>query len=118
MSGYRYSRENSTRYALVFILFLIGVLLTLALYYVKTKAQSAQTQAQRLSYQIEQQQDAIDVLSAEIAHLENPDRLQELAETELGLKPLSVDQFLHEDDIAQEIALRETRPENDGGGQP
>ncbi len=117
MSGYLYSRENSTRYALVFILFLIGVLLTVALYFVKTKAQSAQTQAQRLGYQIDQEQDAIDVLRAEIAHLESPARLQALSIEELGLEPLAVNQFLSVSDIDADIAMRDKTLEDKSGDQ-
>ena len=111
----RYSQDNSTRYALVFVLFLIGVLLTVALYYIKTRAQSAQSEAQRLSYQISQEQEAVNVLLAEIAHLESPDRIRELAEAELGLTPIEVEQFLSANNLDQALPLKD---EPEQGSQP
>ena len=117
MSRARYSRDNSTRYVLVFVLFLVGILLTVALYYVKTRAQSAQSEAQRLKYQIAQEREAITVLQAEIAHLENPERIRELAERELGLTSVEVEQFLSVENIDRDLPRR-GEEKTDPGGQP
>ena len=99
---YRHAGPN---YGVVLILFLIGVGLTVGLYYVKTRAQSARAEALKLEAQLEAEQAAILVLQAEIAHLENPERLQKLAMTELNLKPVQVEQFLSPGQIDEVLPL-------------
>ena len=90
-----------------FILFAIGVALTVGLYYVKTRAQSARIEATHLQSLIEQEEAGLRVLRAEVAYLENPERLQALSQTLLGLKPISVSKVISIEDIASQFPLRD-----------
>ena len=71
-----------------FLLFLIGVALTVTLYFVKTHAQSAKRDVRELSQAVSAEEAAIRVLRAELAYLESPTRLSELNETHLKLTPI------------------------------
>ena len=66
-----------------------GVLATLALglYMAKMRAAEARDTITTLRAQLLEDRRAITVLRAEIAHLEQPDRLKYLAQTYLGLAP-------------------------------
>ena len=99
-------RHSGPHYGVVLVLFLIGVGLTVGLYYVKTRAQSARAEALRLEAQLEAEHAAILVLQAEIAHLENPERLQKLAMTELNLSPIKTDQFLAPDQVEMRLPTK------------
>jgi len=89
-----------------FLLFVIGVGLTVGLYYVKTRAQTARNEVRSLERQIAQEEAAIGVLRAEIAYLESPERLAELGQTELGLMATDSDRIVTPDAIL-DIPLRE-----------
>lgn len=71
-----------------FLLFLIGVALTVTLYFVKTHAQSAKRDVRNLTQAIAAEETAIRVLRAELAYLEGPTRLSELNESHLSLTPI------------------------------
>lgn len=71
-----------------FLLFLIGVALTVTLYFVKTHAQSAKRDVRDLTQAIAGEEAAIRVLRAELAYLESPTRLSELNESFLTLTPI------------------------------
>lgn len=71
-----------------FLLFLIGVALTVTLYFVKTHAQSAKRDVRDLSRAIAAEETAIRVLRAELAYLESPTRLSELNQAHLNLTPI------------------------------
>ena len=71
-----------------FLLFLIGVALTVTLYFVKTHAQSAKRDVRELTRALAAEKAAVRVLRAEIAYLKNPARLSELNEAHLGLEPI------------------------------
>jgi len=71
-----------------FLLFLIGVALTVTLYFVKTHAQSAKRDVRELSKAVSAEEAAIRVLRAELAYLESPTRLSELNEAHLKLTPI------------------------------
>ena len=71
-----------------FLLFLIGVALTVTLYFVKTHAQSAKRDVRDLSRAIAAEEAAIRVLRAELAYLQSPTRLSELNEGHLKLKSI------------------------------
>lgn len=71
-----------------FLLFLIGVALTVTLYFVKTHAQSAKRDVRDLTRAIAAEEAAIRVLRAELAYLESPTRLSELNEAHLRLTPI------------------------------
>jgi len=70
-----------------FLLFVIGVGLTIGLFYVKTRARTATNDVRTLERQIATEQSAIDVLHAEIAFLGSPARLAAIGEARLGLAP-------------------------------
>jgi len=106
VSVYYRDQAKLARRMTAFLLFLVGVVLTVALYYVKTRAQSAKTEVRQLERQLTAENVAINVLRAEIAHLENPERLKRLAREQLGLMDTLATQNLSEADIAVEIPLR------------
>ena len=70
-----------------FLLFLLGVGLTVGLYYVKTRAQTARAEVRALERQIASEEAAIGVLNAEIAFLQSPARLADISQASLGLAP-------------------------------
>lgn len=71
-----------------FLLFMVGVALTVTLYFVKTHAQSAKRDVRNLTKAIASEEAAIRVLRAELAYLESPTRLSELNEAYLTLTPI------------------------------
>lgn len=88
-----------------FILFVVGVLLMVALYFVKTQSQSARKDVARLKAAAAQERAAIKVLEAELAVLKNPARLSELAQTHLQLAPVLPEQILTVDALTQAFPL-------------
>jgi len=82
-----------------FILFLVGVALTVTLYFVKTHAQSAKREVRQLTKAIAAEDAAIRVLRAELAYLESPVRLSELNEAHLKLVPIQPEQQRKASDI-------------------
>jgi len=76
------------------ILMLIGVALIIALYFVKTRASQARAQVKNLEHTLEQEQAGVRMLNAEIAHLENPERLRDLSKIHLGLHPVDASRTL------------------------
>lgn len=75
-----------------FLLFLVGVALTVTLYFVKTHAQSAKNEVRQLTRSIAAEEAAIRVLRAELAYLENPTRLSQLNDEHLNLSPITPEQ--------------------------
>lgn len=89
--SYVYTPEaRASRRLGLFLLIMLGVLLTVGLFYVKTRAQEARADVRRLERSIAAQQAAIDVLQAERAVLSAPDRLRALSSDQLGLEPIRV----------------------------
>jgi len=108
MSGvYIPSHIRAARRMTGFLLFLIGVALTVGLYYVKTRAQTARKQAVKLEHQIELEEANLRMLQAEISYLENPERLKSFSETHLDLQPVRVKDVITINDIVSEFPLRE-----------
>jgi len=107
MSVYYHNQAKLARRITAFILLLIGVSLTVALYYVKTRAQSAKKEGQRLERLINSEVATLAVLKAEIAHLESPERLKALSKAELGLVSTDVEQVVSLADIETLFPLRE-----------
>lgn len=83
-----------------FLLFLVGIALTVTLYFVKTHAQSARDDVRQLTKAIESEEAAIRVLRAELAYLESPVRLSELNDTHLSLTPILPERELKVEAIA------------------
>ena len=86
MSVFRRDTHHTSRRVTGFLLFLLGVGLTIALFYVQTRAQTASREVRALERQIAKERAAIGVLSAEIAFLQSPARLSAVAPA-LGLAP-------------------------------
>lgn len=88
---------------------IIGVALIIALYYVKTRSQTANQEVLRLERLVLKEENAIRVLKAEIAFLENPDRLRNLSDIYLKLQPISSENIISIGDIVNEFTLREAK---------
>ena len=113
MSVYTPNHIRAARRMTAFILFVIGVALTVGLYYVKTRAQTAKKEAKRLERLISQEEASLRILKAEIAYLENPARLDELSNAQLGLEPVKVENVISISGIETNFSLREIE---DAGG--
>ena len=111
--SYYPGRSHKSRHALAFFLLIVGVGLTVALFYVKTKAQSARSEIALLEHQVQIEVDAINVLRAEISYLESPARLGRLAERQLGLVPVKTDRIILPADIALHFDIEKQRTWND-----
>jgi cell division protein FtsL len=68
------------------------VLLAVGLYKAKTEADIARARVSTLEAQVEQARAQVKSLSAESAYLENPDRIEKLANRQLGLKQAALGQ--------------------------
>ena len=88
---------------------IIGVALIIALYYVKTRSQTANQEVLRLERLVLKEENAIRVLKAEIAFLESPDRLRNLSDIYLKLQPISSENIISIGDIVNEFTLREAK---------
>lgn len=106
MSAYNsaYGRKKSG--GAIFVLFAIGVVLTLGLYFVKTRAQTAKAQAAGLERQLAAEQAEIFKLRSELAHLENPARVDGLATETLGLRKTAVEQVIDVRELDQKFPLK------------
>lgn len=90
----------------IICLILVGFALVAALYVTKTKAQSVQKEMERLQFALTQEQSNIRVLEAEIAHLQNPARLSELAKTHLRTGPTKAEQMITLDDLIVRVPVK------------
>lgn len=106
MRGGYQTQADVARRITWFILLLVGLFLMIALYYVKTRAQTARQAASQLHYEIALEEAAIGVLRAEIAHLEDPARLQVLAVEHLELAPTETAQMIEVSDIAIRFPIK------------
>lgn len=90
---------------------LLGVLIAmiLAVYLAKTMAGSERAQIATIERQIETEKVRIRLLQAEVAHLEQPSRIEALSTVHLGMAPV---QAKHETTIDKlgEIALGKPKP--------
>ena len=93
--------ERASRRLGLFLLILIGLILTVALFFVKARAQEARADVTRLEAEIAEQERALVVLAAEQATLRNPERLTDLGETRLGLRPIAVTATATLDEVGQ-----------------
>ena len=112
MSAYAHNPSASKK-LVAFVLFVIGVALTVSLFYVKTRAQAAKDHVRQLERAIQTEEAAIIVLEAELAFLESPQRLAALSKETLGHEPISVKSTITQTDLIELIPLRDT--DSDGG---
>ncbi len=68
-------------------------------YSVKYQTIYASEQIVKTRHQIAKERDAINLLRAEFAHLTRPDRLQALADAQLDMQPLALNQIVKADDL-------------------
>lgn len=68
--------------------FIFVAVLAVTLYRAKTEAHADRERADALAAEVAIAIEDVEVLRAELAHLENPQRLSALAEEELGLRPI------------------------------
>jgi len=90
-----------------FLLFMVGVALTVTLYFVKTHAQSAKRDVRILTQTITAEEAVIQVLRAELAYLESPTRLSKLNDVHLALTPILPEQERVVSDVEQVFVLNE-----------
>jgi cell division protein FtsL len=70
-------------------------------YGVKYQAIYASEQVVKTRHAINKERDAINLLRAEYAHLIRPDRLQELADKQLEMQPLALNQIVKAEDLPE-----------------
>jgi len=112
MSAYMHNSSASKRLS-AFVLFVIGVALTVGLFYIKTRAQTAKETVVKLERSIEAEKRAVTVLEAEIAFRERPERLAELAKQNLGFEPISTKTTLKVEELVEALPLREKLSDGD-----
>lgn len=83
----------------------IGALVASAVYVYSVKYQTiyASEQIVKTRHLIAKERDAINVLHAEYAFLTRPDRLQALADKQLEMQPLSLNQIVKADDLPEPV---------------
>jgi cell division protein FtsL len=84
----------------------IGALFASAAYVYSVKYQAiyASEQIVKARHLINKERDAINMLRAEYAHLVRPDRLQELADKQLDMQPLALNQIVKAEDLPEPAA--------------
>jgi cell division protein FtsL len=84
----------------------IGALIASAVYVYGLKYQTiyASEQIVKTRHLIARERDAINMLRAEYAHLTRPDRLQALADKQLEMQPLRLDQIVKPEDLPEAAA--------------
>ena len=89
----------------------LGVLtvLILGVYLAKTIAGRERTEIARIDRQIDEEKARIRLLQAEVSHLEQPQRIERLSETYLGLEPAPLKHHAELNQLAQ-IAHEPAKP--------
>lgn len=112
MSAYNASYTRRKSGGAIFFLFALGVILTLGLYFVKTRAQTAKADAAGLERQLQVEKSEVLKLKSELAHLENPARVEALATETLGMDVIKVERVISLDEL--DVSF----PRKDEGGTP
>jgi len=84
-------------------LVLVALISAFVLYSLEHQMRGAERQIARIKAEINEEREAIKLLNAEWSNLTQPMRLQALAETQLGLGPLQVDQIVSADELIARI---------------
>ncbi len=87
-------------------LFLCLLILITGVYFLKSNSKTLQKDIWSLKHKIENAQSNSDVLRAEIAHLENPERLFRLAKQYLNLEPYNDKRSLNDETFRFVIKTR------------
>ena len=115
MSAVVYHRRAEVAKRIIWgAMILIGISLLALLYSFKTMAQSARKDVTQLEAQIEREESQIQILKADIAYLERPDRMAELSQTVTLTEPLGYEPGEGLEQV-KSIPLRDQGPE---GGAP
>ncbi len=88
------------------LLMAIGVSLLVGLYAIKIRTLQARARLAALEQKITQEEQGVQLLQAELAHLKSPERLRSLSKTELGLEPTSARQNLDFEAAAKRIGKK------------
>lgn len=108
----RYGRTMTERTSrlgwIVAMVVFVGLLV--ALYSIKARTLGAKARVHALEQTLVHEKQIVQMLAAEIAHLESPKRLRVLAEEQLGLQPTPVARTLTLSEAADQMARREERP--------
>jgi len=107
VSGYGAGYTRRKGGGAIFFLFALGVVLTLGLYFVKTRAQTAKAEAAGLERQLKAEEAEVLKLRSELSHLENPARVEMLASETLGMQVTSVDQLVELDELEEKFPLKD-----------
>jgi len=88
-----------------------GLLVALVpgVYLAKTVAGKERTEIAQVEHQISQEKTRIRLMQAEVAHLEQPARIESLASNYLGMVPIEAKHETTPDDLSA-IAQREVKP--------
>ncbi len=86
--NYIYYNDKKPRLLLWVGLMLFGIGLILFLYLVKIRALQTRAEIAQLHRSIMQEEQELRLLSAELAYLQNPERLKKLAQEYLDLQPV------------------------------
>lgn len=79
---------------------LLALVLAIGLYRAKTEATKARVRVEELEGEVAAAKAELKILSAEVAVLENPERVERLAKDRLGLSPAQPSQVKKLSDIA------------------
>ena len=98
-----------------FVLMAIGILLVFVLFSIKTRALEARAYVKKLEHKLEQEQAEVRMISAEIAHLESPERLKKLANQYLDLQSVKAEQVLSLEEVVAKLEKRQGKnPSKEG----
>jgi len=105
--------EKTSRFGwVVAMIVFVGLLVTL--YSIKARTLSAKAHVQALEQTLVHEKQVLQILAAEIAHLESPERLRTLANEQLGLQPTPVSRTLTLTEASTNLARKTSRRSNDG----
>ena len=93
-------RRNRLSWILPMVVF---VALLVLLYSIKARTLAAKARVNTLEHTLEHEKQVVQMLAAEIAHLESPERLNELAEQQLELNPTPVSRTLTLSEAASQL---------------
>jgi len=102
------------RFTLILLCFILAAAAA-GRYQAEAAVRETRAELKRLDRAKETELSSIQVLRAEVAYLENPDRLSEIAENLTTLEPLSGAQLMTAEDF--ELAFGEGEPVDDDGKQ-
>lgn len=84
-------------------LVLTALISAFVLYSLEHRMRATERQIAKTKAEIGEEREAIKLLNAEWSNLTQPTRLQALAESQLGLKPMKADQFVTEEELIARI---------------